>query len=157
MAKKLYLTAKTKLTPTPEQTDLLWQTSDSARRLYNLALEQQQTVFIQRKRRVSHFEQKRELPHVRREYFPELHSQTAQEVIFDLEEAYKSFLSLLRTDKTARPPRFRGRKYFYTLTYPQKATTWKMTRLFCITRKLAQDRLCRRLHRYSQGQSLKAG
>jgi putative transposase len=121
MAKKLYLTAKTKLTPTPEQTDLLWQTSDSARRLYNLALEQQQTVFIQRKRRVSHFEQKRELPHVRREYFPELHSQTAQEVIFDLEEAYKSFLSLLRTDKTARPPRFRGRKYFYTLTYPQKS------------------------------------
>jgi putative transposase len=31
------------------------------------------------------------------------------------------FWSLSKNDKTARPPRFRGKKYFYTLTYPQKS------------------------------------
>lgn len=119
MSNKLYLTAKIKLAPTSEQVGVLWRLSDSARRLYNLALEQHNMIYSQRKRGISHLEQKRELAYLRSEYFPELHSQTAQEVIFDLKEAYVLFFNRYKTDKTARPPRFRGKKYFYTLTYPQ--------------------------------------
>lgn len=114
-----YLTAKIKLIPTPEQKELLWQISDEARRLYNLALEQQRTVYNHRKTGISFYEQKKELKYIRKEYFPNLHSQVAQEVIFDLKEAYTSFFRLTKVDETARPPRFRGKKYFYTLTYPQ--------------------------------------
>jgi putative transposase len=116
---KYYLTAKVKLLATPEQERILWRTSDAARRLYNLALEQQRLVYRHFKHKVSFYEQKRELKYLRKEYFPELHSQVAQEVIFDLKEAYRSFFEHLKTDKTSRPPRFRGKKYFYTLTYPQ--------------------------------------
>jgi putative transposase len=106
---KYYLTAKIKLSPTFEQQEILWQTSDAARKLYNLALEQQRLVYRHRKHRVSFYEQKRELKYLRKKYCPELHSQTAQEVIFDLKEAYESFFEHLKTDKTSRPPRFRGR------------------------------------------------
>lgn len=117
--KKHYLTAKIKLHPNIEQTEALWIISDSARRLYNLALEQRKSVYSHRKHDVSMFEQKRELTYLREEYFPELHSQTAQEIIRDLDEAYKSYFKHYKTDKSTRPPRFRGYKYFYTLTYPQ--------------------------------------
>jgi putative transposase len=116
---KQYLTAKIKLVPTLEQEQLLWQISDEARRLYNLALEQQRMIYSHRKVGLSFYDQKKELKDIRKEYFPNLHSQVAQEVIFDLKEAYTSFFRLIKTDKTARPPRFRGKKYFYTLTYPQ--------------------------------------
>lgn len=114
-----YLTAKIKLTPTAEQEQLLWQIADEARRLYNLALEQQKLIYGHRKVGLSFYDQKKELKDIRKEYFPSLHSQVAQEVIFDLKEAYTSFFRLIKVDETARPPRFRGRKYFYTLTYPQ--------------------------------------
>lgn len=116
---KHYLTAKIKLNPTPEQIEKLWQTSDEARRLYNLALEQRRLYYLIRKKTLSHYDQKRELTEFRKEYFPTLHSQTAQEVILNLNEAYTSFFKHYKNDKTARPPRFRGFKYFYTLTYPQ--------------------------------------
>lgn len=116
---KQYLTAKIKLIPTAEQKQLLWQVADEARRLYNLALEQQRLIYSHRKVGLSFYDQKKELKDIRKEYFPNLHSQVAQEVIFDLKEAYTSFYRLIKIDETARPPRFRGRKYFYTLTYPQ--------------------------------------
>jgi len=115
----MYLTAKIKLNLSPEQEETLWQISDSARRLYNLALEQRKLVYAHRKHGISMFEQKKELTFLRKKYFPELHSQTAQEVIIDLNEAYVSFFKHLKSDKTARPPKYRGYKYFYTLTYPQ--------------------------------------
>jgi putative transposase len=117
----MYLTAKIKLILTPEQEKSLWQVSDSARRLYNLALEQRKLVYSHRKHGVSMFAQKRELTYLRKEYFSELHSQTAQEVVMDLNEAYVSFFKHFKTDNTARPPKFRGYKYFYTLTYPQSS------------------------------------
>lgn len=116
---KQYLTAKIKLTPTAEQEQLLWQVADEARRLYNLALEQQRLIYSHRKVGLSFYDQKKELKDIRKEYFPNLHSQVAQEAIFDLKEAYTSFFRLIKIDETARPPRFRGKKYFYTLTYPQ--------------------------------------
>jgi len=117
--KKYYLTTKIKLFPTTEQKEMLWQTSDSARRLYNLALEQRKTIHNQQKNSIARLEQQKELPYLRKKHFPELHSQTAQGVLFDLDEAYKSYFSHLKTDKTTGLPRFRGHKYFYTLTYPQ--------------------------------------
>ncbi len=117
----MYLTTKIKLKPSSEQEEILWQTSDSARRLYNLALEHRKLIYNYRKHSISMYEQKKELTYLRQEYFPELHSQTAQEVIIDLNEDYVSFFKNYKTDKTSRPPRFRGKKYFYTLTYPQKS------------------------------------
>jgi hypothetical protein len=64
---KYYLTAKVKLLATPEQERILWRTSDAARRLYNLALEQQRLVYRHFKHKVSFYEQKRELKYLRKE------------------------------------------------------------------------------------------
>ncbi|MHA2074110.1 MAG: RNA-guided endonuclease InsQ/TnpB family protein [Candidatus Hodarchaeales archaeon] len=47
-----------------------------------------------------------------------VYSKTLQMTLKKLDNAYKSFLALIKNkDKTARPPRFRGKDYFFTLCY----------------------------------------
>ena len=96
----MYLTTKIKLKPSSEQEEILWQTSDSARRLYNLALEHRKLIYNYRKHSISMYEQKKDLTYLRQAYFPELHSQTAQEVTIELNEDYVSFFKNYKTAKT---------------------------------------------------------
>jgi putative transposase len=121
LVNKNYLTAKIKLKPTGEQTDILWQLSEAARQTYNLALEQRRMLRNNFRANISYNKQSAQLTQIRKEYFSSLHSQTAQSVLKDLDEAFKSYYALVKADSKARPPKFRGKKYFYTLTYPQNS------------------------------------
>lgn len=96
MTNKNYLTAKIKLKPTAEQIDVLWELSEAARQIYNLALEQRRMLRNNFRVNIGYNEQSAQLTQIRKEYFSSLHSQTAQSVLKDLDEAYKSYYALVK-------------------------------------------------------------
>lgn len=127
---RILLTAKLKLAPTPEQRKWLWEMSRAATRLYNLALEQRRRHWLRYHRTrpgITYEHQNAELVELK-EAFPEfkvLYSLVAQEVLRRVQKNFNSFFGRLRSqrengrEETARPPRFKSSRYFFTLPYVQ--------------------------------------
>ncbi len=117
----MHLTAKVKIYPTNEQTDVLWKLSDQCKSLYNLALSDRKESW-KVKKSVNYVEQQNKLPELKKKN-PELnivYSKVLQGVIKKLDANYKSFFALRKNgDNKARPPNFRSRNYFQTLSYNQ--------------------------------------
>ena len=125
----MLLTKKIRIFPTHEQETVLWYLAEKCRLIYNFALEERIEEWKQNKKRskknkhyISYTEQKNILPYIKTKY-PEyrwVYSKVLQMTLRKLDEAYKSFFSKWKKgDITARPPRFKGKKYFTTLCYNQ--------------------------------------
>ena len=123
------LSQKIRIFPSKEQEKILWILSEKCRLLYNFALVErmenwQQNKDIPKEKRQynSYLAQSRALPSLKEKY-PEykwVYSKVLQTTIKKLDTNYKSFFSLWKNgDKDARPPRFKGKKYFTTLCYNQ--------------------------------------
>jgi putative transposase len=69
LTNKNYLTAKIKLKPTAEQIDVLWELSEAARQIYNLALEQRRMLRNNFRVNIGYNEQSAQLTQIRKEYF----------------------------------------------------------------------------------------
>jgi len=127
---RILLTAKLKLAPTPEQKEWLWEMSRAATRLYNLALEQRRWHWLRyhhTRPGITYAQQNAQLVEFK-EAFPEfkvLYSLVAQEVLRQVEKNFNSFFGRLKSQRangqqqTARPPRFKSSRYFFTLCYVQ--------------------------------------
>lgn len=104
--------------------------SRAATRLYNLALEQRRSYWLRYHRTrpgIAYEYQNAELVELK-EAFPEfkvLYSLVAQEVLRRVQKNFNSFFGRLRSqrengrEQTARPPRFKSSRYFFTLSYVQ--------------------------------------
>lgn len=112
----MLLTFKTKLVLTPEQTDLIEKMSNEARQLYNYFLNQKIEFYNQNKKYLNFYTQQKELKNYKTEY---LTYDAKKEVLRTLEFNFKSFFALIKKDSDARPPKFRGYKYFFTLSFVQ--------------------------------------
>ncbi|MBC7343513.1 MAG: hypothetical protein H5U02_13890 [Clostridia bacterium] len=127
---RILLTARLKLAPTPKQREWLWEMSRAVTRLYNLALEQRRWHWLRYNRTrpgVTYEYQNAQLVELK-EAFPEfkiLYSLVAQEVLRLVQKNFNSFFRRLRSQRagesqeTARPPRFKSSRYFFTLCYVQ--------------------------------------
>ncbi len=125
----MILTYKTRIAPTPEQVSVLWELSEQCRRLYNLALHERITRWqeeqsnLQKVRKyLTYLEQQNALPQLKERVpaFRWVYSKVLQMVLRTLDADYKSFFSLWRNgDLKAKPPRFKGNKFFTTLKYNQ--------------------------------------
>jgi len=125
----MILTQKVRIYSTPHQQKVLWDLSEKCRLIYNFALGD----------RIKNWEDNRDKPKDEREYLtyqdqqdmlPELkkkypeykwvYSKVLQMTLNKLDANYKSFFVLWRNgDTSARPPKFKGKRYFTTMCYNQ--------------------------------------
>ena len=114
----MLLTFKIKLNTTIDQSNLLEQVSNSCRLLYNNLLEQKIKYYEEHKKHLSYYTQQKELKNIKDDF---MMFDSKKEVLRGLESNYKSFFALIKKNKTQNPgtPKFRGKHYFFTLSYIQ--------------------------------------
>ena len=131
--KPLQLTTKVKIQPTKEQQQVLWILAENCRLIYYFANKERKEWWNQNKdlpknqqdvaKKPTYNRQSAQLPKLKQKYprYQQNYSKTLQDTLKQLEADYKSFHALRRNgDKTAKPPRYKGKKYFTTIHYNQK-------------------------------------
>jgi putative transposase len=111
-----------RLYPTKKQTLALTAQLDATRHLYNAALEQRRLIWQSRRKTLSVYEQKRELPDLRRSGPSGLglvHTHACQEVLFRLDRAFRAFFWRVKTGDTPGYPRFKGRDRWDSLVFSE--------------------------------------
>jgi putative transposase len=100
---------------------VLWILSDYCRLVYNLALAERKEIWDSEKIKISYIDQQNRLPEFKEQYpeYNQVYSKVLQMSLNTLDANYHSFLELIKVDSTARPPGFRGRRYFFTMKYNQ--------------------------------------
>lgn len=118
----MQLTQKIKINPTKEQEQVLLDLSEKCRLIYNFALFERQNAFTNGVNGITYIKQQNDLPKIKEQY-PEykiVYSKVLHMTLKKLDANYKSFIVLKKKgDKTARPPKFKGKKHFTTLHYNQ--------------------------------------
>lgn len=107
--------------PTKQQSEKLASTLESCRVLYNCALEQRKTAYKQFGISVNYNSQSDELKEIKK-YFSEykqVYSQVLQNVLIRLNKAFKNFFNRLRKGEKPGYPRFKGKGWYNSFTYPQ--------------------------------------
>jgi len=128
--RKLLLTTKLKIHPTPEQEEILWTLSENCRLLYNFALKERiewrernkNSDKKKREKNISFVSQCRQLTQLKKQFprYSQNHSKSLQQTLKSLDANFKSFFVLKRNGSSeANLPRFKGKKYFTTLQYNQ--------------------------------------
>ncbi len=131
----MQLTEKIRIFPTIEEEKVLWHLSEQCRLLYNAALAERKRAWELNNLRfdfqvfpwgkpeyIGYIKQQNDLPELKEKYpfYFCVYSKVLQMVLRTLDADYKSFMALRGNgDKYARPPRFKGKKYFTTMTYNQ--------------------------------------
>jgi len=114
-------TFKYKLMPTPEQEQALDAVLWRCRDLYNAPLEERKTAWERRGVSVNYYQQKAELPDLKRACpeFSEAHAHGLQDVILRLDRTYQAFFRRLKSGEKAGYPRFHGRGRYNSFTFPE--------------------------------------
>ena len=112
------LTTKFRLEPTFEQEHHLHNLCSIATKLYNTANFERRWVWKNTGKIPSVYMQKKELRN--NHWFKLLPSQTAQEVLFNLQRNYNSWFKLRKTDKEANPPQFRKKDMLSVISFYQQ-------------------------------------
>lgn len=102
-----------KLNPNKKQKQLLLQTLDTCRELYNMGLEQR------RGQRIGVYEQKRQLTLLKGE-FPEyknVHCHVLQNVLFKLDQSFQNFFRRCKIGGKAGFPRFKGKDRYDSFSF----------------------------------------
>jgi len=118
----MHLTAKIKIYPTEEQQEVLWNLSDKCCFLYNLALAERKDAWKLQQKSIKYIDQQNKLAEFKKRNpeFKQVYSKTLQGILKKLDANYRSFFALRKNgDVTARPPKFKSRKYFQTIPYNQ--------------------------------------
>jgi len=114
-------TYKYRLYPTKQQATKLADTLESCRILYNSALEQRKLAYRQFGVSLCRLNQQAELLEIK-DYFPEyrqIYSQVLQEVILRVDRSFQNFFRRLKTNEKPGYPRYKGRGWYDSFTYPQ--------------------------------------
>lgn len=116
-----------RLKPTKSQVAILNRQLDLCRWVYNETLALRKNAWENEDRSISYFESKKMLP-VWKESKPELtevYSQVLQEVVQRVDLAFKAFFRRVKSGEEPGYPRFKGRNWYDSLTYPQSGFAFK--------------------------------
>ncbi|WP_018703509.1 RNA-guided endonuclease InsQ/TnpB family protein [Anaeromusa acidaminophila] len=115
-------TFKYRLYPSKEQAQIIDQTIETCRRLYNYWLEDRIYTYQEIKSSPTKFDQTSQLPKLKlsNPYLSLVHSQVLQDVAARLDKAYKNFFRRVKQG-TEKPgfPKFKGRQHYDSFCYPQ--------------------------------------
>jgi len=127
------LTQKIRIFPDSEQEEILWNISEKCRLLYNFALTERIDSWKNKGEYVSYFKQQNNLPKIKEKY-PEykwVYSKVLQYILRTLDADYRSFFALLKKgNREAKPPKYKGKKYFTTMVYNQSGFKFKDGNVF---------------------------
>ncbi len=124
----MQLTERVKIHPDDDQIGVLWSMSDLCRLVYNFALTERKDAWKTEHRSVKYIEQQNQLPELKKKYpqYNKVYSKVLQAALKKLDANYKSFFALRKNgDVNARPPGYKGKNYFFTLTYNQSGFRFK--------------------------------
>jgi putative transposase len=113
---------KYRLYPTRKQEQKLFWTLTRCRELYNAALSERKDAYRMAGKSISYYEQKRDLPEIKREIreeYQEIHSQVLQDVLLRLKKAFDHFFRRVKNGENPGFPRFQGRNRYNSFTFPQ--------------------------------------
>ncbi|MDZ7844926.1 MAG: transposase [Anaerolineales bacterium] len=112
---------KYRLYPTKAQRTAMNDTLDACRWVYNKTLELRKEAWEERGESISRYETINMLPDWKREYpwLKQAHSQVLQEVCTRVDLAFQSFFRRCKADQNPGYPRFQGRGWYKSFTYPQ--------------------------------------
>jgi len=114
-------TYRYRLYPNKKQKQIIDNTIELCRHLYNCGLEQRIRAYRQNRISVTAFQQINELPGLK-ETFPEyqnVHSQVLQDVLRRLDKTFKAFFLRIKAGEKGGCPRFKGVTRYHSFTYPQ--------------------------------------
>src|SRR3989338_9917922 len=119
---KMQLAQQIKIRTSPAQEIVLQALSEKCRLIYNFALKERKEAFEQNIKGINYVKQQNDLPQLKNQ-FPEytwVYSKVLQYTLKTLDADFKSFFALNKKgDKDARPPKFKGKKFFTTMVYNQ--------------------------------------
>jgi putative transposase len=112
------LTFKTKINPNKEQVEIINNISNESRILYNFYLNEIKTYYETENKFISYYEQQNKLKEYKTNYIT---FDVKKEVLRLLHNNYKSFFELIKRNKDLKPqtPKFRGKNYFFTISFTQ--------------------------------------
>lgn len=112
---------KFRIYPNKEQERKMVRWLETCRRIYNTALAQRKEAWEKEKRSVTRTEQQVWLKEAKKDnnYFKEVHSQVAQEVLFRVERAFAGFFRRVKNGETPGYPRYKGKGRYKSLTFTQ--------------------------------------
>ena len=118
----MQLTQQIKIRASPAQELVLQALSERCRLIYNFALRERKEAFEQNIKGINYIKQQNDLPQLKNK-FPEyswVYSKVLQYTLRTLDADFKSFFALNKKgDKNARPPKFKGKKFFTTMVHNQ--------------------------------------
>jgi putative transposase len=133
-------TYQEKLRPTTAQERELERVLWRCRTLYNAALEQRITLWRQRGRSVSRYQQEAELKAIR-EAFPEyaaIHSHVLQDVLARLDKTYQAFFRRVANGEKPGFPRFHGKDRYHSFTYKEYGNGARLDTGYLVLSKLGR-------------------
>jgi len=112
---------KYRLKPNKAQIRALENSLEACCWVYNETLATRKNVYEQEGKSLSYFETKRMLPTWKAEKpeLKEVHSQVLQNVVMRVDLAFKAFFRRIKAGETQGYPRFKGKGWYDSLTYPQ--------------------------------------
>ena len=112
-------TFKYRLYPNKTQIKCIDEQFYEARNLYNCALEHRITVYKKTGKSVSYYDQANELKLIRADGFCKLANFSAsQDILHRIDKAYKAFFARIKRGEKAGFPRFKGKNWFHSITFP---------------------------------------
>ena len=119
---------KFRLYPNTATSEKLQWVLDRCRELYNAALAERREAYRMAGKSIGYYEQKRDLvpmkEDIRTEY-QEIGSHVLQDVIMRVDKAYKAFFRRVKNGEKPGFPRFKGKNWYDSFTFPDKAG-WKL-------------------------------
>lgn len=114
----MLLTFKIQLNLNNEQQTVINNMSNDSRLLYNYFLDKLKEQYKKDKTFISYYKQQKELKDYKCEYIT---FDVKKEILRSLHSNYSSFFKLVKQNKdlNPNPPRFRGKEYFFTLSFIQ--------------------------------------
>jgi len=131
------LCVKYRINPKPEEEEILQKLGFYATKLYNTDNYIRREEWDKTGKIPNWYEQYKRLKE--NQWFKLLPAQTAQAVIKNLQDAYVSWFKLRKTDKNARPPRFRKKNRLSPITFYQQFKIEDGTLTFGMSRKFRKE------------------
>lgn len=114
-------TYKFRLYPNKATAEKLQWTLDRCRELYNAALAERKEAYRMAGKSISYYDQKCDLVEIKNEIRPEykeIGAHVLQDVILRVERTYRRFFLRVRSGEKGGFPRFKGRNWYDSFTYP---------------------------------------
>ena len=121
------LTYKYRLFPTKAQRTALQNSLDACRFVYNKTLEVRRNAWNERQKSLSRYDTIRMIPELKaeHEFLTNAYSQSLQEACTRVDLAFKAFFRRVKAGAKPSYPRFKGRYYYDSFTYPQDNGSFK--------------------------------